>query len=55
MSKAKGQEILLEIHAGICGCHIGARALAGKVLKQGFYWPVVIDDVAKLVSTCEAY
>jgi hypothetical protein len=54
VSKAKGQEILLEIHAGICGGHIGARALAANVLQQGFYWPAMIGDVAKLVSTCEA-
>jgi hypothetical protein len=33
---------------------MGARALSPKVLRQGFYWPVVIDDVAKLVATCEA-
>jgi hypothetical protein len=32
VSKAEGQEILSEIHAGICGCHIGPRALAAKVL-----------------------
>jgi hypothetical protein len=28
----KGQEILLDIHAGTCGGHIGARALPAKVL-----------------------
>jgi hypothetical protein len=33
VSKAKGQEILSEIHAGTCGGHIGARALAVKVLR----------------------
>jgi hypothetical protein len=54
LSKAEGQDILSEIHAGICGGHIGARALATKVLQQGFYWPAVIDDAVKLVSTCEA-
>jgi hypothetical protein len=31
-----------------------SRALAAKVLRQGFYWPAVINDVAKLVATCEA-
>jgi hypothetical protein len=54
VSKDKGQEILLEIHAGTCGGHISARALAAKVLQQGFYWLVVIDDATKLISTCEA-
>jgi hypothetical protein len=50
----EGQQILSEVHAEVCEGHIGARALAVKVLWQGFYWPAIIDDVAKLVSTCEA-
>jgi hypothetical protein len=37
ISKIEGQEILQEIHAGICGGHIGARALVAKVFRQGFY------------------
>jgi hypothetical protein len=54
VSKEEGQQILSEVHAGVCGGHIGDRALAAKVLRQGFYWPAMIDDVAKLVSICEA-
>jgi hypothetical protein len=33
----KGLELLKEIHSGLCGTHIGTRALAGKAIKQGFY------------------
>jgi hypothetical protein len=33
VSKAECQELLSEIHVGICGGHIGARALAAKVLR----------------------
>ena len=29
--------VLREVHEGICGNHFGARALAGKVLRQGYY------------------
>jgi hypothetical protein len=54
LSKAKGQELLSEIHVGVCIGHISARPLAPKVLRQGFYWPAVIDDATKLVPTCEA-
>jgi hypothetical protein len=36
ISKAEGQEVLSEIHVGVCGGHIGARALATKVIHQGF-------------------
>jgi hypothetical protein len=37
ISKAEGQELLSKILAGVCGGHIGARALDAKVLWQGFY------------------
>ena len=29
--------VLREVHEGICGNHIGARALTRKVLRQGYY------------------
>jgi hypothetical protein len=54
LNKTEGQELFSEVHAGICGSHIGTRALATKVLRQGFYWPAMIDDTTKLVTTCEA-
>jgi tRNA nucleotidyltransferase/poly(A) polymerase len=37
ISRTEGQEILHEVHAGICGGHIGVHALAAKVPQQGFY------------------
>jgi hypothetical protein len=46
--------LLTQIHAGACGGDIGARALAAKVFIQGFYWPSITDDAAKLVKTCQA-
>lgn len=39
MFKEEGDYILREIHEGICGSHSGARVLAHKVAKVGFYWP----------------
>ena len=29
--------VLREMHKGVCGNHIGSRALAGNVLRQGYY------------------
>ena len=40
--------VLREVHEGICGNHIGARALAGKVLRQGYYWPTMLRDATEL-------
>jgi hypothetical protein len=36
-SRDKGKELIREIHTGICGSHIGPRALLGKIFCQGFY------------------
>ena len=44
--------VLREVHEGICGNHIGARALAGKVLRQGYYWPTILKDTTDLVKKC---
>jgi hypothetical protein len=36
LSRTEGQELMKEIHAGLCGYHIGSRPLLGKVFRQGF-------------------
>jgi hypothetical protein len=54
LSRDEGKELLTQTHSGVCGGHIRARALAAKVFRQGFYWPSIIDDASKLVTTCQA-
>ena len=45
--------VLREVHEGVCGNHIGARELAGKVLRQGYYWPTMLRDATNLVRKCK--
>jgi hypothetical protein len=54
LPRTKGQELMKEIHAGLCGAHIGSRTLLGKVLRQGFYWPKAASNAANLVQKCES-
>jgi hypothetical protein len=53
LSRAEGQELMKEIHAGICGAHIGSRPLLGKVFRQVFYWLKAASDATDLVQKCE--
>ena len=54
MHRGKGHEyVLREVHEGICGNNIEARALAGKVLRQGYYWPTILKDAIGLVRRCK--
>jgi hypothetical protein len=55
LSRIVGQELMKEIHLGICGAHIGSRPLLGKVFSQGFYWPKAASDAVDLVQKCENY
>jgi hypothetical protein len=54
LSKDEGKELLAQTHSGMWRGHIGARALAVKLFRQGFYCPSIIDDASKLVTTCQA-
>ena len=45
--------VLRKIHEGIYGNHIRARTLVGKVLRQGYYWPMMLKDAIKLVRRCK--
>jgi len=41
---AEGQELLKEIHSGLCGSHIGIRPLVTKAFRHGFFWPSAFKD-----------
>jgi transposase InsO family protein len=58
ISIAQGQELLREIHSGACGHHAAPRALVGNAFRQGFYWPTVVADAARIVRSfrgCQFY
>ncbi|XP_074350117.1 uncharacterized protein LOC141689659 [Apium graveolens] len=43
---------LWEVHEGICGDHLAAKALAYKVIKQDYYWPTIHADAVAYVKRC---
>ena len=46
--------VLRDVHEGVCGNHIGARTLAGKSMRQGYYWPMMLKGAMKLVRKCKS-
>ena len=54
VGKEDANYILREVHEGICGNHIRARTLAGKILRQGYYKPTMLKDATKLLKKCKA-
>ena len=45
--------MIAEFHEGICGGHYSWRATAHKILKVGFSWPKLFEDVYARVRACE--
>ena len=54
IGKGDSNYILREVHEGICDNHIGARTLARKTLRQGYYRPIMLKDAIQLVRKCKA-
>ncbi|XP_072054812.1 uncharacterized protein [Arachis hypogaea] len=44
---------MAETHEGVCGNHIGGRALAAKILRTGYYWPTIKRDCISKVKACD--
>ena len=45
--------IMVELHEGICGTHVGGRSLASKVIRAGFFWPTVREDCVRYAQSCK--
>ena len=53
VSPEEGNYILQEIHEGICESHTGARVLAHKAIRAGFYWPDTSKDSMAMIRNCD--
>ncbi|XP_068476612.1 uncharacterized protein [Phaseolus vulgaris] len=45
--------IMADLHEGICGSHVGGRSLASKVIRAGFFWPIVREDCVRYAQHCK--
>lgn len=46
--------VLREVHEGVCGNHSGARSLAQKALKQGYFCLMIHQDAQKKTRSCKS-
>lgn len=45
----EANEIMSEVHEGICGPHMSGHMLARKILRMGYYWSTMGNDCFKNV------
>jgi ribonuclease HI len=54
VTETEGIQILCKVHNRTCGSHSRPRALAAKVIHQGFYWSAIICAADRVTRLCEA-
>jgi len=53
VTSEQAQYIIKELHEGICGYHSGARTMATRVLRAGYFWPTIEADCQDHVRKCK--
>ena len=51
LSHEEADHVMREVHKGICGNHLGARSLAHKLTRAGYYWPTMLKNAQAYVKT----
>ncbi|XP_020553064.1 uncharacterized protein LOC110012711 [Sesamum indicum] len=54
LDEERGLYVMREIHEGSCGNHSGVRSLAQKIMRQGYFWPTLVEDSKNFVRKCES-
>ena len=49
----KCTRIMAELHEGICGSHIGGRALTTRTIRAGYYWLTMREDCKRYAQRCK--
>jgi len=53
VSAVQCTHIMTELHEGICGSHIGGRALSSRVVRAGYYGPTMREDCTRYAQRCK--
>jgi len=53
ISRDQCTRIMEELHEGICGSHVGGRALSLKVIRAGYYRSTMKEDCVKYAQRCK--
>ena len=44
--------VMREVHAGVCGPHMGGHMLAQKIMRIGYFWLTMEVDCCQFVQSC---
>ncbi|RVW73062.1 Retrovirus-related Pol polyprotein from transposon 297 [Vitis vinifera] len=51
--RASADRVMREVHAGVCGPHMGGHMLARKIMRTGYFWLTMETDCCQFVQRCQ--
>ena len=55
VEKEKAKYVLEKVRGGICSDHMGAKSLIIKIMRAGYFWPIMQQYAADFVKKCDNY
>nr|CAN70966.1 hypothetical protein VITISV_011975 [Vitis vinifera] len=52
LDRASADRVMREVHAGVCGPHMGGHMLARKIMRTGYFWLTMETDYCQFVQRC---
>ncbi|XP_010665037.1 uncharacterized protein LOC104882648 [Vitis vinifera] len=52
LDRASADRVMREVHAGVCGPHMGGHMLARKIMRTGYFWLTMETDCCQFVQRC---
>ncbi|WKA10892.1 hypothetical protein VitviT2T_028440 [Vitis vinifera] len=52
LDRASADRVRREVHAGVCGPHMGGHMLARKIMRTGYFWLTMETDCCQFVQRC---
>ncbi|KAJ9697179.1 hypothetical protein PVL29_009102 [Vitis rotundifolia] len=52
LDRASADRVMREVHAGVCGPHMGGHMLARKIMRTGYFWLTMETDCCQFVQKC---
>ena len=49
LDRASADRVMREVHAGVCGPHMGGHMLARKIMRTGYFWLTMETDCCQFV------
>ncbi|RVW62997.1 Transposon Ty3-I Gag-Pol polyprotein [Vitis vinifera] len=53
LDRASADQVMREVHVGVCGPHMGGHMLARKIMRTGYFWLTIETDCCQFVQRCQ--